>query len=140
VVAVEAVTVVEAVHRWSVPPRLAHRWMVLSMSLTPTVPRQMLLSMPTAQSRFPSAGYRVVAQRLKDEYKVECAFENVSVATARWITCDDDKVLQKFREKVYENLAIDQAGELLYIAPTRVNLELAMERHPDIQFHATREI
>lgn len=81
-----------------------------------------------------------MAQRLKDEYKVECAFENVSVATARWITCDDDKVLQKFREKVYENLAIDQAGELLYIAPTRVNLELAMERHPDIQFHATREI
>ena len=84
--------------------------------------------------------FDVVAQRLKDEYKVECVFENVSVATARWIECDDDVVLQKFREKAYENLAIDQAGELVYIAPTRVNLELALERHPNVRFHATREI
>jgi len=84
--------------------------------------------------------FDVVAQRLKDEYKVECIFENVSVATARWIECDDDKVLQKFREKGYDNLAIDQAGELVYIAPTRINLDLTMERHPDVRFHATREI
>jgi peptide chain release factor 3 len=84
--------------------------------------------------------FDVVAQRLKDEYKVECVFENVSVATARWVSCDDDKTMQKFREKAYENLAIDQAGELVYIAPTRVNLELAMERHPDVSFRATREI
>ena len=84
--------------------------------------------------------FDVVAQRLKDEYKVECVFENVSVATARWIECDDDAVLQKFREKAYDNLAIDQAGELVYVAPTRVNLELALERHPNVRFHATREI
>jgi peptide chain release factor 3 len=84
--------------------------------------------------------FDVVAQRLRDEYKVECVFENVSVATARWIECNDTKILQRFRDKAYENLAIDQAGELVYIAPTRVNLELAMERYPDISFHATREI
>jgi peptide chain release factor 3 len=84
--------------------------------------------------------FDVVAQRLKDEYKVECVFENVSVATARWVECGDDSVLQKFRDKAYDNLAVDQAGELVYIAPTRVNLDLAMERHPDIRFHATREI
>ncbi len=84
--------------------------------------------------------FEVVAQRLKDEYKVECAFENISVATARWIECNDPKILERFREKAYENLALDQAGELVYIAPTRVNLDLAMERHPDIRFLATREI
>jgi peptide chain release factor 3 len=84
--------------------------------------------------------FDVVAQRLRDEYKVECVFENVSVATARWIECDDAKILERFRDKAYENLAIDQAGELVYIAPTRVNLELAMERHPGVSFHATREI
>ncbi|HHH44100.1 MAG TPA: peptide chain release factor 3, partial [Gammaproteobacteria bacterium] len=64
----------------------------------------------------------------------------VSVATARWIECEDEKVLQKFRDKAYDNLAIDQAGELVYIAPTRVNLELALERYPDVCFLATREI
>ena len=42
--------------------------------------------------------------------------------------------------RVANNLAIDQAGELVYIAPTRVNLELAMERHPDVRFRSTREI
>jgi peptide chain release factor 3 len=37
------------------------------------------------------------------------------------------------------NLAIDAAGELVYLAPTRVNLQLAQERSPDVQFLATRE-
>ncbi len=84
--------------------------------------------------------FDVVAQRLRDEYKVECVFENVAVATARWIAGDDAGVLHKFREKAYEYLAIDQAGELVYIAPTRVNLDLAIERHPQITFTATREV
>ncbi len=83
--------------------------------------------------------FDVVAFRLKHEYNVECAFENVNVATARWITCDDPKMLEDFRNKNQDNLAIDSAGTLAYIAPTRVNLELAMERWPDVQFHATRE-
>ncbi len=84
--------------------------------------------------------FDVVAQRLKDEYKVECQFESVSVATARWIRCEDEKILERFRTKSYENLSLDQAGELVYIAPTRVNLDLAIERHPDVEFLATREI
>ncbi len=83
--------------------------------------------------------FEVVAQRLKDEYKVDASFENVSVATARWVDSDDSRALEKFREKAYENLAMDQSGELVYIAPTRVNLELAIERFPEIRFRATRE-
>ncbi|MEE9493944.1 MAG: peptide chain release factor 3 [Gammaproteobacteria bacterium] len=84
--------------------------------------------------------FDVVEQRLRDEYKVECSFENISVATARWIDCDDEKMLEQFRQKANDNLALDQAGELVYIAPTRVNLDLAMERWPDVRFLATREI
>ena len=37
------------------------------------------------------------------------------------------------------NLALDAAGELVYLAPTRVNLQLAQERAPAVQFVATRE-
>ncbi|MEZ5541691.1 MAG: peptide chain release factor 3 [Pseudomonadota bacterium] len=83
--------------------------------------------------------FDVVAHRLKDEYGVDCAFESVSVATARWVECKDGVMEERFREKAYENLAEDQGGGLVYIAPTRVNLELAMEKWPDIEFHATRE-
>ena len=83
--------------------------------------------------------FDVVAQRLKDEYKVDCSFEPVQVATARWIECDDPRELEGFRKKAHDNLALDQGGDLVYIAPTRVNLQLAMEKWPEIRFLATRE-
>jgi peptide chain release factor 3 len=75
-----------------------------------------------------------------DEYGVDCSFEAVNVTTARWVECDDEKELAKFKDRQSNNLALDHAGDLAYIAPTRVNLELAMERHPDVRFHAVREI
>ncbi len=83
--------------------------------------------------------FDVVAYRLKDEYGVDCVFEQVSVATARWVHCDDAKKLEEFREKGAMNLALDAAGELVYLAPTRVNLSLTVERWPDVRFAATRE-
>ncbi len=83
--------------------------------------------------------FDVVAQRLKDEYKVDAIFEAVNVATARWVECDDEKKMEEFRRKNEDNLAIDGAGDLTYIAPTRVNLQLAEERYPDVAFRATRE-
>ena len=83
--------------------------------------------------------FDVVAHRLKDEYGVDCHFEPVTVATARWVECKDDATESRFRDKVYENLGVDQSGALVYIAPTRVNLELAVEKWPDVEFHATRE-
>ena len=83
--------------------------------------------------------FDVVAYRLKDEYGVDCAFENVTVATARWVHCADAKKLAEFRDKAAQNLALDAAGELVYLAPTRVNLQLTQERWPDVRFAATRE-
>ena len=83
--------------------------------------------------------FDVVAQRLKDEYKVDCSFENVSVNTARWVESDDAKAMEKFRDKAAQNLALDHSDELVYIAPTRVNLQMAMEKFPEIRFHSTRE-
>ena len=44
-----------------------------------------------------------------------------------------------FKKKASENLALDAGHSLTYLAPTRVNLQLTIERWPDIQFHATRE-
>ncbi|MDM8558629.1 peptide chain release factor 3 [Candidatus Parabeggiatoa sp. HSG14] len=83
--------------------------------------------------------FDVVSWRLKNEYGVECHFEAVQVATARWIGCDDDKKQEEFKRKAFSNLALDGADNLTYIAPTRVNLSLTEERWPEIQFFATRE-
>jgi peptide chain release factor 3 len=70
---------------------------------------------------------------------VDCVFEAVNVATARWVTSDDTKKLEEFRTKAQDNLATDGNGDLVYIAPTRVNLDLTIERWPQIRFHTTRE-
>ena len=47
--------------------------------------------------------------------------------------------LEEFREKAATNLSLDAAGQLVYLAPTRVNLQLTQERWPDLTFAATRE-
>ena len=83
--------------------------------------------------------FEVVVFRLKDEYKVDCIYESVSVQTARWVECVDDKMLEEFRRKGHDNLAVDGGGLLTYLAPSRVNLSLTEERWPDIRFRATRE-
>ena len=83
--------------------------------------------------------FDVVASRLKEEYKVECAYEAVNVWSARWIDCADEKKLKEFSDKAHENLAVDGGGHLTYLAPTRVNLSLMEERWPDVKFRATRE-
>jgi peptide chain release factor 3 len=84
--------------------------------------------------------FEVVVFRLKDEYKVECGYEPIGIHTARWIECDDEKMLADFRRKAEANLAVDGGGHLTYLAPTRINLSLTEERWPDISFRATREI
>ena len=83
--------------------------------------------------------FDVVAHRLKDEYGVDCRFEPVNVNTARWISCDDSKKLEEFSNKMRSNLALDHAGDLAYVAPSRVNLTMTEERWPEIEFLATRE-
>ncbi|MFA5628618.1 MAG: peptide chain release factor 3 [Thiohalomonadaceae bacterium] len=83
--------------------------------------------------------FDVVAHRLKNEYKVDCLFEPVAVNTARWVDSADAKELAEFKQKAHDNLAVDGAGLLTYLAPTRVNLNLTMERWPKIRFFDTRE-
>jgi peptide chain release factor 3 len=84
--------------------------------------------------------FDVAAHRLKDEYNVEAIVEPVSVATARWVRCTDPKLLERFRAKTHANLALDGDDQLVYLAPTRVNLDLTMERWPEVEFLATREL
>lgn len=83
--------------------------------------------------------FDVVAHRLKHEYNVDCIYESVNVSCARWVYAKDEKSLQAFQTKVYDNLALDGSDALIYLAPTRVNLSMAEERYPDIEFCATRE-
>ncbi len=83
--------------------------------------------------------FEVVAFRLQDEYGVQCAFEPVGVHTVRWVAGGDVGKLEEFRARAFEHLALDHGGALVYLAPSRVNLELTVERWPQIAFRETRE-
>jgi peptide chain release factor 3 len=84
--------------------------------------------------------FEVVASRLLNEYGVDAVFEGTSISSARWISCDDKRVLADFEKSAAgHNLAHDAAGNMAYLASSGVNLKLTQERWPKIVFHATRE-
>ena len=84
--------------------------------------------------------FDVVVHRLKSEYGVEAIYENIQVATARWVSSKDGKKFDEFKRKAEANLAWDGGENLTYIAPTMANLSLTQERYPDVEFHRTREV
>lgn len=83
--------------------------------------------------------FDVVVYRLQHEYNVNCVYEPISVATARWIKCENPKKLEEFISRNQANLALDGAGLLCYLAPTQINLQLCRERWPEVTFLKTRE-
>lgn len=83
--------------------------------------------------------FDVVAHRLKNEYNVECVYEPINVYTARWVYGSDQKSFEAFKQKAHDNLALDGHDQLTYLAPTRVNLDLAQERFENVYFSDTCE-
>ncbi len=82
--------------------------------------------------------FDMVAERLRTEYGVSAAFESVPVSSARWVTGPTSEV-QRFRDKVSDGAAIDHSGALVYLASSRVKLDLIRERWPELTFSDTRE-
>ena len=84
--------------------------------------------------------FEVVASRLLNEYGVDAVFEGTSISSARWISCEDKKILADFEgSSAGHNVAYDAAGNMAYLASSGVNLKLTQERWPQLTFHATRE-
>ena len=83
--------------------------------------------------------FDVVKHRLENEYGVEMIFEPYDCYTARWLRGSDTDI-NAISDKYGFNVAIDGAEEIVYLAPNRVNLQMAEERYPDIKFMETREI
>lgn len=83
--------------------------------------------------------FDVVAYRLEEEYNVHCIYETVNTVAARWVSSHNASKLDQFKKEQERHLAFDSAGNLAYLAPSRVNLDITMEKWPDIEFHETRE-
>lgn len=83
--------------------------------------------------------FDVIMARLKAEYGVDAIYEGVEYATARWVQCDERKLLEDFEKKNQINLARDAEGNLAYLASSEWRLGHTMEQWPNIVFNKTRE-
>ncbi|MEJ5270408.1 MAG: peptide chain release factor 3, partial [Hydrogenophilus sp.] len=83
--------------------------------------------------------FEIVAERLKTEYQVEALFEPVEIYTVRWLLFPDDATKNRFVREQALRLGRDVDGNLVYLAPSRYNLELTQEKYPEVEFRATRE-
>ncbi|WP_102156810.1 peptide chain release factor 3 [Coxiella endosymbiont of Rhipicephalus microplus] len=84
--------------------------------------------------------FDVVAYRLENEYNVKCVYEPVNVTSVRWITSDDKSIMEQFKREQSRNLAYDNAGCLTYLASSRANLEITIEKWPKIIFSKIRQL
>jgi len=83
--------------------------------------------------------FDVTMARLKAEYGAEAIYEGVDFAVARWVTCDERRKLEEFKNKHRAGLFIDAEGHLAYLASGDWRLNRTMEQWPEITFHKTRE-
>jgi peptide chain release factor 3 len=83
--------------------------------------------------------FEVVASRLASEYGVDAVFEGTPITCARWVSGEDKRMLADFENALGHNVAHDAAGNMAYLAPNSVNLQLTQERWPKLTFHETRE-
>ncbi len=83
--------------------------------------------------------FEVVEQRLRDEYKVDAIFEAADIYTARWLTFPDELTRRNFEREQALRLGKDIDGNPVYLASSRYNLDVTMEKWPKVAFHATRE-
>jgi len=83
--------------------------------------------------------FDVTMARLKTEYGVDASYEAIDYTTARWVTCEDKKMLADFEKKNQNNLTLDADGHLTYLTTSEWRLGFVKEDWPKIKFNKTRE-
>jgi peptide chain release factor 3 len=83
--------------------------------------------------------FEVTMARLKAEYNVAAGYETIDLSVARWVTCEDEKILKEFKRKNESRLTMDSEGWLTFLTTSEYQLGFAMEEWPQIKFHKTRE-
>jgi peptide chain release factor 3 len=83
--------------------------------------------------------FDVVAVRLKDEYGVDAVYESVNYSTARWISCEDQKILEDFVDANQAFIAHDMDGNLTFLSDGDWRLKFVAEKWEQIVFHKTCE-
>jgi peptide chain release factor 3 len=83
--------------------------------------------------------FEVIQYRLLHEYGAQCRWEPVSLYKACWIESDNATMLENFRKRKMQYLALDREGREVYLADSAYVLMMAQQDFPDIRFHFSSE-
>jgi peptide chain release factor 3 len=84
--------------------------------------------------------FEVIQYRLLNEYGASCDYEPVNLYKACWVTAENDKAMDEFKQRRRRDLATDIDGNLVFLAESQWSLKVAQENHPEVQFHFTSEV
>ena len=70
--------------------------------------------------------FEVTMARLKSEYSVKAGYETIDLSVARWVTCEDEKILKKFKKKNESSLTLDAEGWLTFLTTSVYQLGFTM--------------
>ena len=83
--------------------------------------------------------FEVIEYRLLHEYQAKCRWEPIHLYKACWITSADDAVLEDFKRRKAQYMAVDIHERDVYLADSAYMLNMARQDFPDIEFHFTSE-
>jgi len=83
--------------------------------------------------------FEVIEYRLEHEYNAKCRWESISLYKACWIQCEDKAVLDDFKKRKYNKMALDKQGRDVFLADSSFILDMAQRDFPKIKFHFTSE-
>jgi peptide chain release factor 3 len=83
--------------------------------------------------------FDVVAHRLESEYQVPCSYSSSPYVIANWIQSVDKNELDKFIEHHQSQIAIDSHGKTVFLATSRIQLQLIIDRHKTIEFSTIQD-
>ncbi|MDR0430784.1 MAG: peptide chain release factor 3 [Tannerellaceae bacterium] len=83
--------------------------------------------------------FEVIQYRLLHEYGAQCKWEPISLYKACWIESDNTQMLDNFKKRKSQYMALDKEGRDVYLADSSYVLTMAQQDFPDIKFHFTSE-
>jgi peptide chain release factor 3 len=83
--------------------------------------------------------FEVMIERVAAEYNLEVEFEQAPYNVARWMTADDEALIEAFLEKNKSASGTDLDGAPVYLAKNAWDVGYAQEKNPDIRFTATKD-
>lgn len=83
--------------------------------------------------------FEVIEYRLLHEYMAKCRWEPISLYKACWISSEDPKVIEDFKRRKAQYMAVDTLGRDVYLADSGYMLNMARQDFPEIQFHFNSE-